>query len=227
MVVEELQNVFKLRKQKKEKIFIGSFVNNRLLDLYIKNNIDIVRFDLEEFALSHNYKDRRMVTFKQFKNLLKNINLSSNMKFAIDIPFNYLYKENQISGIVDFYVNSKADILVMDLRDDIINIISRIIKLDIPVIVNWTNDFKNEELFERNYKKIYDLLLECTNIGVLMVILNSFPKNHIEKVRGDINIPVISNNKSHNADGYYFEFFKIFDFDGYSQYIKDLILELK
>ena len=101
----ELQNYFKTKKQKKEKIFIGSFVNNYLLNLYIENNIDIIRFDLEDFSLLYDYKDKRFVDFDCFRYLLNNVKFPSNIKFAVDVPFPSVYKDNTISGIVDFYTN--------------------------------------------------------------------------------------------------------------------------
>lgn len=223
----ELQNIFKTKKQKKERIFIGSFVNNKLLDTYIENNIDIVRFDLEDFSLCYNYRNRREIKFEYFKYLLKNLNLSEKIKMAVDVPFNSLYKENQIESLVTFYTKSRADFLVFDLRDDVINVIVKLIKIGIPVIINYTNDFKDNNLLEKNYKKIYDSLVECANIGVLMVILKSFPDKYIEQIREDINIPVIVNNIKVRADGYFFDFFKIFDLNSYKQNIKDLILGLK
>ncbi len=221
----ELQNYFKIKKQKKEKIFIGSFVNNYLLDLYIQNNLDIIRFDLEDFSLCYDYKDRRFVDFDNFKYLLQNIKLPANVKFALDVPFSSVYS---ISSIIDFYIKTRSDFLIFDLKDDIMDVVVKLIKMEIPVIINYTNDFKNIEVFEKNYKKIYNSLIEFANIGVLMLILKSFPKNSIAQIKEDVAIPVISNIKESNADGYYFEFFKNFDLKEIcNQVIKDYVLELK
>lgn len=224
----ELQNYFKNKKQKKEKIFIGSFINNYLLNLYIQNNIDIIRFDLEDFSLLYGYKDRRSVHFNYFRYLLKNIRLPYNIKMAIDVPFSSIYKKDNISGIIDFYTKTNCDILIFNLKDDIMDIVVKLIKMEIPIAINFTNEFKDIDLFEKNYKKIYNFLLEFSNIGVLMFILNSFPKNSIEQIKENISIPVISNTRDCKADGYYFEFFKNFNLEkNYQQVIKDYILELK
>lgn len=207
---DNLYNLFKNKKQKKTKIMIFSYLNNLFLKLFNNyKNIDILRFDLKEFAVLYGYNINR-ITGADILPLLKNIELSNKQSelsklIAVDIPLSEIYNNDSYSldKIIDFYKKSNADILIFNLNYITGDLVSKLTKIKIPVIIYAENTSEESD-------KIYNKLIETEGMGALLIILENFNNQFINKLKNSVSIPVVVNDLSAKCDGYYAQFISVF-----------------
>ncbi len=212
---DELLELWRKKKRQKEKIFIFSFINNLILDLYKKFNIDVFRFDLNEFAGLYGYKDVNRISKNEILPLIKEINIKKENNFskliAVDLPLTDIYGEDNFSlqKTIDFYNKSLADLLVLNIDHNILGLTGKLSKMKIPVIIYSNNNFKteNNDYFELMHAK----LVESESQGAVMILVENYPQSFVLNLKNSLLIPVISNVKSNNkVDGYYAKFSSVF-----------------
>lgn len=213
---DELLELWRKKKRQKEKMFVFSFINNLILDIYKKFNIDIFRFDLMEFASLYGYKDVNRISKNEILPLVKEINIKKDNNFskliAVDLPLSDIYGEDNFSlqKTIDFYNKSLADILVLNIDHNILGLTSKLSKMKIPVIIYSNNNFKMEN---SDYLELMQArLVESESQGAVMVLVENYPQSFVQNLKGSVQIPVISNVKSSNnkVDGYYAKFSSVF-----------------
>ncbi len=210
---DEFYEQFVNKKKSKEKTIIFSFINNVIINLFDNDNIDILRFDLRDFSYLYNYKDINRISADDILPLLKNSieSLKSNNKkklLAVDLPLSEIFYNSSFSldKILNFYNNSKADLLVVNYDHVINDMINKLSRLKIPIIIFCKNpDTKYND-------KQYNNLLEVESMGALMIILENFSSTFVQKLRNSLIIPVITNDLSMKSDGYYAQFNSVFGF---------------
>ena len=99
---DELLDNWRNKKKQKNKIFVFSFINNSILDIYKDFDIDVYRFDLYEFALLNGYRDINRISRKEILPLINRIpdfkkekNLSKLI--AVDLPLTEIFGEENFS----------------------------------------------------------------------------------------------------------------------------------
>lgn len=226
MYIEILEK-FKKKKQKKEKIKIFSFINQQTIDIYNNFDIDILRFDIEEFSNLYNYKGLKTITAQDIIPLLKNLKAKDNNKyFAIDLPLSECYdgKDVSVQKAIDFFRDSKADFLVIDIRNDALDLIEKLSSIQIPVIVSSTRDCPEEKKY---LQELHNKLIEAESKGAILFILNGFNSNFVQNLKSSTLIPVLSTSKDAKSDGIFIRFSSSFGLlqDDYSKYLNlyDLI----
>lgn len=206
---------FKLKKQKKDKILAFSFTNLIYTNFFQDNaqigtqfgGIDLLRFDIEEFAVLNGYKEGKRVSKDDILPSLSNLNgRECSAKIAVDLPLLTMFdgRDYDIGGILDFVKGSNADFLVIDCTYG--ELIKKLHFLDIDIIVkadNRSNDEKNKRYFEDLFGK----LKEVENYACAF-ILSDFPDYFINDSKSLLLTPVISNRIG--GDGYYGRFSEIF-----------------
>jgi ketopantoate hydroxymethyltransferase len=204
-----LKDYFKNKKQKKEKILMFSFINNFSFDFYLNYNIDILRFDIDEFAYLNGYNDSKKVFKSTILPLLKNLNKNDNIKIAVDLPLEIIIGDNRLKNILSFYKESNADILVIKLEQNINNLISELERIKIPFIISTETNVTSDNLL----KSFFNQLIELENCGCSMIVLSGFPNVFIEQLKNSISIPVISSENKSKNDGFYGKYSSIYGFD--------------
>jgi len=206
---DKLLNHFIYKKQKKEKILMFSFINNYGIELYNDANIDILRFDNREFCYLYNFKDITRLENNDVLPLIKNVETkgTNNKKLlAIDIPAGEIFYNSSYSldKILTFYKKTNADLLILDYNFVIGDVINKLSKMQIPVIVTCDNP----DLAEN--EKLFNNLLEVESMGAVMLILEGFEAAFIQKIKNSLIIPVISDEIFIKSDGYYAQFSSVF-----------------
>ena len=229
---DELLTLYKTKKQKKEKIMVFSFINNFMLKIYQEFNIDIFRFDINEYVDFYGYKDQNRVLASDLLPLIKNaadINKFYGLSklIAIDLPLSQIYGDNNFSlqKVVSFYKYSNADILVLNIEHNVLELVNKLSKIKIPVITYARNNLKNDNKYY--LQQVHNKLIEAESSGVVMFILENFSSTFIQNFKSSILIPVISTEKDNKTDGFYARFSSVFGLsdDGKNKYLNlyDLI----
>jgi ketopantoate hydroxymethyltransferase len=206
-------NFNKDKKIKKDKIIIFSITNHLLLNYYKDNNVDILRFDLEEFSKSFGYKDEEHIIFNDIIPFVKNFrnsNYNINLPISIDVPLSQIYNDNSYSleKVITFFNESNADILSINIEYNVLDLIKSLTKIRIPVII-YSKNFQGSDNIGY-LKDIHSKLKEAESMGALMIILENYPVSFIQNIKSSILIPIISNEKNNNIDGYYAKFSSVF-----------------
>ncbi|MCK4797070.1 MAG: hypothetical protein KAT05_06785, partial [Spirochaetes bacterium] len=163
---DELLTLYKTKKQKKEKIMVFSFINNFMLKIYQEFNIDIFRFDINEYVDFYGYKDQNRVLASDLLPLIKNaadINKFYGLSklIAIDLPLSQIYGDNNFSlqKVVSFYKYSNADILVLNIEHNVLELVNKLSKIKIPVIIYARNNLKNDNKYY--LQQVHNKLIEA------------------------------------------------------------------
>ena len=212
---DELLAILKKKRQEKEKITVFSFINDVFLNLYKDFDIDIFRFDINEFADLYGYKDQNRISSNDLLPLIKNTlnikNKKNNSKLiAIDLPLTETFGDNNFSlqKAVSFYKNSNADLLVINIDHNILELVNKLTKIKIPVIVYAKN---NLSINDKHYlQQMRNKLIEAESMGAVMFIIEDFNITFIQDLRDSVSIPVISNEKAKKTDGFYAKFSSVF-----------------
>jgi|GEM_PF-1355708 len=200
------------KKHDKKKIKIYSFINNFILNIYEDQDIDIFRFDLDEFAKLYGYKDETRVLYTEILPLLKNIKIDkeiSNKFIAIDLPICNSLSNNTYSldNILNFLKNSNADMLCFNVEYNFSDLIKKLTDLKIPIIAF----ARNNNIENKNYiNNLLNKLIEVESQGALMIILEDFSSKFIQDLKNKVLIPVICNFKEKKSDGIYIKFSSCF-----------------
>lgn len=201
------------KKRNKEKTLVFSFINNLIINLFDNDKLDILRFDIRDFSSLFNYKDIARISADDILPLLKYsidaLKLNNSKKLlAVDLPITEIYYNSSYSldKIINYYYNSKADILVINYDHVINDMVNKLSKLKIPVIIFCKN---SEAKFN---EKQYNNLLEAESMGALMVILENFTSSFVQKLKNSFIIPVITNDLNLKSDGYYARFTSVFGY---------------
>lgn len=199
------------KKKKKEKIVVFSFTDCLNLNIIKKEKIDILRFDINEFAISYGYTDIKKIKDQDILPLLKNLNCffngEQNKFFAVDVPLNVFFSDSisySLEKIIAFYNSSNAHAIVV--KFDYIqgsDLINRLSKLKIPVIIS-------VQYSSLNNKSFFNSLLELESTGAVAIILEGFDSSFTQKLRSDMAIPVISSDFSIKSDGIYLKYLSAF-----------------
>ena len=201
----------KSKKTKKEKIVILSFLSKGLLNTYYGNDIDIFRFEIDEFCKFHGYKDEKKVAVNDILASLKNLGqLNDNEKktkfIAVDLPLYDIYEGNNYSleKAIKFYNNANADVLVVNIDHNVLELINNLSKIKIPVIAYAKCAFQEKE---NNYlQEIHNKILEAERLGAVMCLIENFALPFTKNLKNSISIPIISTEKNDKLDGYYAKF---------------------
>lgn len=240
---DELLDNWRNKKKQKNKIFVFSFINNSILDIYKDFDIDVYRFDLYEFALLNGYRDINRISRKEILPLINRIpdfkkekNLSKLI--AVDLPLTEIFGEENFSlqNIIDFYSKSKADLLILNIDHNILGLTNKLSKIKIPTIIYSKNNLKtnNNDYLETMQTK----LIESESQGTLMILAENYPQSFISNIKNAVSIPVVCNLKNNKVDGYYARFSAVFGLvdseenrylnlsdlihDGVEDYMKDI-----
>jgi ketopantoate hydroxymethyltransferase len=212
---DELLEAWKKKKKQKEKIFIFSFINNSLLDIYNDFSIDVFRFDLYEYSLLYGYKDINRISQKEILPLLNKLPDLKKGKdlsklIAVDLPLTEIFGEENFSlqNVIDYYNKSRADLLILNIDHNILGLTNKLSKIKIPTIINSKNNLKtnSNDYLETMYTK----LIESESQGALMILVEDYPQSFINNLKNAVSIPVICNLKSNKIDGYYARFSTVF-----------------
>ncbi len=200
---------YREKKQRREKIFIFSFLNSFAINLFKDKNVDILRFDLDEFASLSGYKNSDAVERDDFLPLLKNLNKSDiKQKIAVDLPLTSIFKGNSydIDKILKFKNKSNADFLVIDYK--FVDLIKELNYINVGLILkakNKNSDEKNKKYYEDFFNRLRE-----TEINTAAMILSDFPDYFINEAKSSFSVPIVSN--SNFGDGYYGKSTEIFGF---------------
>lgn len=210
---DKLLDIWKKRKTKKEKFIVFSFQNKITVDLYEGHDIDVFRFDLDEFAELYGYKDKTRINALEIISLVKHINgCGKNEKFSglfsVDLPQSALFENDSFSikNVVDFYKDTDADILSFDIDYNILELVSRLTKMKIPVIVTSKCKMDNKSYLQDAHNR----LMEAESKGAVMLIVENYPSAFVQNLKNSVLIPVVSNEKNDKKDGYYARFSDVF-----------------
>ncbi|HOV13974.1 MAG TPA: 3-methyl-2-oxobutanoate hydroxymethyltransferase [Spirochaetota bacterium] len=192
-------SILKNKKQKKEKILVFSLTDFFYKKFFDNKNIDILRFDLDEFALLNGYKNSRDITDSDILPLLKNVSCNNKSKIAIDLPFSLIFtgESYNLGGIVNFIKDSNCDYLIVDCKFS--NLIKKLSSIGVEIIVGINNE-NNEDKNKKSFEDIFLKLKELENIAA-MFILHDFPEYVVNEAKNSFTAPVISNTTV--GDGFY------------------------
>lgn len=211
---ETIISSLKTKKKKKENISMFSFCNNIILDIYREFDIDIVRFDLDEFAKLYSYKDWKRVEVGHVIPLLRNISIvtaNSPKLLAVDLPFSEHYSDNNtysLDKITGFYRESNADLIVLDFNAITSDFVDKLSKIKIPVIIK-INSFTVSD--DNNVlKDLHNRLIEMESMGAVTLVLHGFSPSFIKELKNNVSIPVLTHDKEKKADGFYACFSEVF-----------------
>ena len=210
---DKLLDVWKSRKAKKEKFIVFSFQNKIIIDIYENHDIDVFRFDLDEFAELYGYKDKSRINASEVISLVRHLGNHNNKEnflglLAVDLPQSLLFENDTYSlkNMLVFYKDTNADILVLDMDYNILELVNKLTKMKIPVIV-----YSKCKLENKNYlQDIHNKLMEAESKGALMLIVEGYPSAFVQNLRNSVLIPVITNEKNNKIDGYYARFSDVF-----------------
>lgn len=204
----KLLEEWKTRKKKNQKFLVFSHFNKIVNDLYFDTDIDVIRFDLEEYALLNGYKDSKRVMDTDYLRMLNNIKLPIDVMFAVDIPMNVLYSGDNIAidKIIDFYQKSNANFIVIDLDEITDNLAKKLASLKIPIILSLKQVQENTVYYEKTKNKLKGL----EESGIFMLILKDSSPSFASHIKEEILIPVINTINDKKTDGFYGIFSEIF-----------------
>jgi ketopantoate hydroxymethyltransferase len=212
----DINNYLLKKKTNKEKIFSFSFLNKIILNLYYDYKIDILRFDLDEFSELYGFKDFNRISANVILPLIDNITYSLKTKpiskyIAIDVPLTEITGENNYSlkKVIDFYQKSNADILNLNINFNALELVNKLTKMKIPVIVYAKNNSINHDN-DQYYQEIHNKMVEAESMGAILLILEKFPTFVIQNLKKSVLIPIISDEKDNKIDGFYAKFSYIF-----------------
>jgi ketopantoate hydroxymethyltransferase len=219
-------------KKKKDKILIFSYTNKIILDIYNKFDIDIVRFDISEYAQNCGIKDKEFINSDSLMTHLKEINKNAagddfNKLIAVDLPLDCIYSGNgySLDKVVKFYRETYTDILILDIDYNILELTDILSKMKIPVIIYSRNKILNAD--NKYLLEMHNKLIDIESMGALMLITENYPVSFIQNIKKTIQIPVLCNEKNNKTDGFYAKYSNVFgmfqnDFIKYLN-LKDLI----
>ncbi len=206
--MNHITSYFKEKKLNKKKVFGLSVINNVVQEKINIENIDFFRFDLDEFALLHGFKSSQYIKEEFFYHIIQNY--TSTKYFAVDLPVTSLYTGSSISleKITNFITNNKADFLILNGSFNIGKNIKTILGSNIPFAleVNYQNN-QNEEAY---FISVFNMIKEYESNNGFLAILNGFQSDFYKYTSQNLSIPVLSNVRNINADGYYARFSKLF-----------------
>ena len=115
----DFSSFYKSKKQKREKILVFSFTNYFTINFFQDKNVDILRFDIDEFATLNGYKNSDVILEREILPILKNLNNRQNqLKIAIDLPISSIFRGNSydLNKIISFVKETNADLLVINYK---------------------------------------------------------------------------------------------------------------
>jgi len=184
-----LENLF---LNNKEKITSLSFFNNNINNLLSNLKIDFYRLDIFEISNLFGKNDIKQIKPEDFIFIAKNFN--NSIPLFIDIPISLLYSDT-ISDLINFYNETNATGLSIDIKYSETNIVKQLKFENIPVI-----GYSNNSNIK--FDKIKDYSLEFQSQGGNAIIFENFNDSIIESLKSFLMISVISDNFCKN-DGIY------------------------
>ncbi|HBI38481.1 MAG: hypothetical protein A2015_16325 [Spirochaetes bacterium GWF1_31_7] len=176
----------------KEKITSLSFFNNNINNLLSNLKIDFYRLDIFEISNLFGKNDIKQIKPEDFIFIAKNFN--NSIPLFIDIPISLLYSDT-ISDLINFYNETNATGLSIDIKYSETNIVKQLKFENIPVI-----GYSNNSNIK--FDKIKDYSLEFQSQGGNAIIFENFNDSIIESLKSFLMISVISDNFCKN-DGIY------------------------
>ena len=205
MSIENSIELWKSIKQKKQKIIVSSYLNSALNDFMDKQNLNLVRFDIDEVSKFYGYANSYKISLKEMKFLLNKKRMSSSL-FALDIPIVDIYENgNELSNILNIIKEYEIDFISLNVDYNVLNLSKKLYNLGIPTIIYFNNNQKNNH----NIEYISENLIEAGNTSAYLIITENIETTLYEKLKSSCKIPVLSNKIIKNSDGYYIKYSEI------------------
>jgi len=204
-VIEYLEN------KRKAKINVFSFTDSINFGILSDYDIDILRFDLDEFSEINGYKDKQRVSAEEYTKFLSNINNRNlnNKIIAADVPLSVVSSgtsESSLEKVLEFYKDSNVDALVFDISYNVFGILDKLSKSGVPVIINSCNKTDNAAYLNRLKTRI----IETESLGAVMIMLENASKQFVEELKSNMSIPIVSDLPKVKSDGYYYKYSSLF-----------------
>lgn len=198
-----IKEILTRTKQNREKLLIFSIPNSCYSKLY--KDLEIVRFDIDEFAFINGFKDEKRV---EENDIIPVVSTIEAKILIVDVPLYTIYSGDSfdLGKIVDYYRNTRADILALNIDYVAAHLLKRLTDIDIPVIVYSRNKKREKEL---DIENLLHNFKEVEANKALLLILENYPPKFINEMNKSLSIPIVTDIRA-KTDGFYAKFTSVF-----------------